>query len=188
MSTKLVAFDALMLDGKDLRGPSRPAARAAEGDTRRILPRGTERLMYLDHVVGRGIDLFQAVCELDLEGIVAKRRGGAYDPNATVWWKVKNVNYHQARDRWELFDRRRAGAPMMNVRKRLLAILSDVAPDLAVALWNDRDIRELPPHIREAICDALGHEAARRGLDANEKQNAYGRKLDALVKALGLDE
>ena len=70
----------------------------------------------------------------------------------------------------------------------MLAVLSDVAPDLAVALWNDRDIRELPRDIREAICDALGHEAARRGLDANEKPNDYGRELDALVKALGLDE
>jgi len=77
---------------------------------------------------------------------------------------------------------------MTDVRKRLLAVLSDVAPDLAVALWNDRDIRELPRHIREDICDALGHEAARRGLDAKEQPNAYGRELDALVKALGLDE
>ena len=77
---------------------------------------------------------------------------------------------------------------MTDVRKRLLAILSDVAPELAVALWNDRDVRELPRHIREAICDALGHEAARRGLDANEKPNAYGREIDALVAALGLEE
>ena len=41
---------------------------------------------------------------------------------------------------------------------------------------------------REAICDALGYEAARRGLDANELPNAYGRELDALIDALGLDE
>jgi ATP-dependent DNA ligase len=50
--------------------------------------------------------LFQAVCELDLEGIVAKRRDGAYDPKATTWWKIKNVDYSQARDRWELFEPR----------------------------------------------------------------------------------
>ena len=77
---------------------------------------------------------------------------------------------------------------MTNVRKRLLAVLSDVAPDLAVALWNGRDIGELPRNIRLAICDALGHEAARRGLDANEEPNVYGRELHALVKALVLDE
>jgi len=75
---------------------------------------------------------------------------------------------------------------MMDARKRLLAVLSDVAPDLAVALWNDRDVRELPRNIREAICDALGLEAARRGLDANEQPNAYGRELDELAAALGL--
>ena len=75
-----------------------------------------------------------------------------------------------------------------DARKRLLTVLSEVAPDLAVVLWNDRDIRELPRNIREAICDALGLEAARRGLDANEQPNAYGRDLEALVAALGLDE
>jgi hypothetical protein len=41
---------------------------------------------------------------------------------------------------------------------------------------------------REAICDALGYEAARRGLDANQSPNDYGRELDALIEALGLDE
>ena len=34
----------------------------------------------------------------------------------------------------------------------------------------------------------LGHEAARRGLDADESPTDYGRELDALVDALGLDE
>ena len=61
-----------------------------------------------------------------------------------------------------------------------------MAPDLAVALWNDRDSRELPRNIREDICDALGHETARRGLDANEQPNAYGRELDELANALPL--
>jgi hypothetical protein len=77
---------------------------------------------------------------------------------------------------------------MSDARKRLLAVLSDVAPSLAAALWNVRDVRALPRDTREAICDALGHEAARRGLDANESPNDYGRELDALIDALGLDE
>ena len=75
---------------------------------RRVVPRGAERLRYLDHVVCRGVELFRAVCELDLEGIVKKARDGAYDPAATTWIKVKNADYTQARDRWELFDKRRA--------------------------------------------------------------------------------
>jgi hypothetical protein len=56
-------------------------------------------------------------------------------------------------------------------------------------LWNVRDVRELPRATREAIYDAFGHEAARRGLDADDELNAYGRELDELAgEALGLDE
>jgi hypothetical protein len=78
---------------------------------------------------------------------------------------------------------------MSDARKRILAVLSEVAPSLAAALWNVRDVRELPRDTpREAICDALGHEAARRGLDANDSPNDYGSELDALVDALGLEE
>jgi ATP-dependent DNA ligase len=35
------------------------------------------RLLYMDHVVGRGADLFAAVCKHDLEGIVAKLENAA---------------------------------------------------------------------------------------------------------------
>ena len=70
---------------------------------------------------------------------------------------------------------------MSDARKRLLAVLSDVAPNLAAQLWAVRDVRELPRPTREAMCDALGHEAARRGLDADEVPNDYGRELDALI-------
>ena len=66
-------------------------------------------------------------------------------------------------------------ATMSDPRRRLLAVLSDADPNLAAELWNVPDVRELPRAIREAICDALGHEAARRGLDANEAPNDYGR-------------
>jgi hypothetical protein len=77
---------------------------------------------------------------------------------------------------------------MNDARKRMPAILSEVAPTLAAELWNVHDVRELLRDTREAICDALGYEAARRGLDENESANAYGRELDALIEALGLDE
>jgi hypothetical protein len=53
---------------------------------------------------------------------------------------------------------------MSDVRKRLLAVLSDADPNLAAELRNVRDVCELPRPTREAICDALGHEVARRGL------------------------
>jgi len=102
------AFDCISLDGRDLR--ARPLVERKR-HLRRIVTRRADRVRYLDHVVGRGRDLFRAVCELDMEGVVAKRRDGVYtsDPAATTWWKVKNVGYSEARDRWELFEPRAAG-------------------------------------------------------------------------------
>jgi ATP-dependent DNA ligase len=39
----------------------------------------------------------------DLEGIVAKRKDGAYTPSAK-WIKIKNATYSQAQGRGELFN------------------------------------------------------------------------------------
>lgn len=101
------AFDCLWLDGRDLRGLA-----LAERKTilRGLVPRQPTRLLYVDHVVGTGVDLFRAVCEQDLEGIVAKRIDGPYDPDAPTWVKIKNRNYSQAIGRHERFDKMRAGA------------------------------------------------------------------------------
>ena len=77
---------------------------------------------------------------------------------------------------------------MSDARKRLIAVLSEPAPDLAAELWGVRDVRELPRATREAICDVLGFESANRGLNRDESLNAYGHELETLIKALGLDE
>jgi ATP-dependent DNA ligase len=37
--------------------------------------------------------LFEAVCERELEGIVAKRRSGRYRPGQRGWLKIKNRAY-----------------------------------------------------------------------------------------------
>jgi bifunctional non-homologous end joining protein LigD len=74
------AFDLLVLDARDVRElPLVQRKRLL----RRVVPRRSDRLRYLDGLVGRGVDLFRAVCELDLEEIVAKRLDGIYDPTAT---------------------------------------------------------------------------------------------------------
>ena len=85
----------------------------------RIMPFIESRLMYLDHIEGRGCDLFRVACERDLEGIVAKWARGTYRTHgrATSWVKIKNLDYTQMRDRHELFavrgaDGRRGRAPM----------------------------------------------------------------------------
>ena len=51
-----------------------------------------------------GQELFEAVCGLDLEGIIAKRNTDPYDAR-TRWLKSKNPRYSQAEGRRELFDR-----------------------------------------------------------------------------------
>src|SRR4029077_15419704 len=55
------------------------------------------------YIEGRGINLFNAVCKRNLEGIVAKKKNGTY---ATVsgWLTIKNPNYAQSDRRHELFD------------------------------------------------------------------------------------
>jgi ATP-dependent DNA ligase len=64
------------------------------------------RLQKLDWVIGEGTAAFEAVCDLDLEGIVAKRMTDAYVPGKTRWWKVLNRSYSQKARRAELFERR----------------------------------------------------------------------------------
>ena len=40
-----------------------------------------------------GRRLFQAVCDHELEGVVAKRKGSRYRPGDRGWLKVKNRDY-----------------------------------------------------------------------------------------------
>jgi bifunctional non-homologous end joining protein LigD len=48
------------------------------------------RLVYVDHVVGRGADLFEHVRAIGAEGIVSKRAGSRYSGGATRdWRKIK---------------------------------------------------------------------------------------------------
>ena len=73
----LFSFDLLTCDGKDLR-TERLLDRKQE--LRRLLARSPadSRLKYTEYIDGCGTALFQRVCELDLEGIVAKHKSGPY--------------------------------------------------------------------------------------------------------------
>jgi ATP-dependent DNA ligase len=51
-----------------------------------------------------GRELFDSVCGMDLEGIVAKRKADPYEAR-TAWYKIKNPAYSQADGRRELFER-----------------------------------------------------------------------------------
>jgi bifunctional non-homologous end joining protein LigD len=53
-----IAFDVLSIEGEDVRGRSLLQRKRR---LRAIMPRIDSRLVYMDHVVGRGSDLFAAV-------------------------------------------------------------------------------------------------------------------------------
>ena len=112
------AFDLLTCDGKDLR-TERLLDRKQE--LRRLLAKNPAAcpLKYTDHVDGFGTALFQRVCELDLEGIVAKQKFGPYvtEREQSTWYKILNRGYSQKDGREELFERERQSA------RRRLALL-----------------------------------------------------------------
>jgi ATP-dependent DNA ligase len=60
-------------------------------------------VLYAGHIEGDGVDLFEAACGQDMEGIVAKLASGRYDPDATTWVKIKNRAYSQAEGRADFF-------------------------------------------------------------------------------------
>ena len=64
-------------------------------------------MLYADYIEGIGTEVFRTVCEMDLEGIVAKRRDGLYTPDETSWLKIRNTHYTQMEGRRELFEKRK---------------------------------------------------------------------------------
>ena len=70
------------------------------------------RFRYADHIEREGIALFKRVCEMDLEGIVAKHSLAPYTTERTTWFKIKNRNYSQMQGREELFERDRHREPV----------------------------------------------------------------------------
>jgi bifunctional non-homologous end joining protein LigD len=82
------AFDLLHLAGHDLR-------RCPIEDRKMLLRDVTgvarcERIVYVDHVLGMGKELFEAVRQIGGEGIVSKRRGSSYRGGETrEWLKTK---------------------------------------------------------------------------------------------------
>jgi bifunctional non-homologous end joining protein LigD len=100
-SPTFYAFDLLYLNGLDLR----QLPLIERKDKLRIL---IEKSRLSDvicgkYVEGRGIDLFNAVCQRNLEGVVAKRKTGTYT-TVSGWLKIKNPSYTQSQGRHELFE------------------------------------------------------------------------------------
>jgi len=117
------AFDLLSVDGKDLT--TRPLEERKRR-LRRIMPRIESRLLSVDHVEARGIDLFREACRRDLEGIVANWKHGPYhtDGVQTSWLKIKSPAYTQMTGRRELFERRRNSVTQRSTRRWSAPILA----------------------------------------------------------------
>jgi bifunctional non-homologous end joining protein LigD len=90
-----MAFDLLWLDGADLRGLKlKDRKRLLAG----IMPLVESCVRFVEHVPGRGVDLFDAACRHDLEGIIAKWKNGTYQSGPrTSWLTIRNPEYSQ----WE---------------------------------------------------------------------------------------
>jgi bifunctional non-homologous end joining protein LigD len=83
------AFDALFIDGYDLR--SLPLLRRKQLLSERfaVMPRA-ERVRFSDHVRGEGAAFFAQACKLGLEGIIAKRADSGYSSGRSkAWLKIK---------------------------------------------------------------------------------------------------
>ena len=83
-------------------------------------------LKYTEYIDGCGTALFRRICELDLEGIVAKQKFGPYvaEREQSTWFKILNRKYSQMQGREELFDRERHQEPVAGWHSCSLACAS----------------------------------------------------------------
>src|SRR5215471_10861640 len=98
------AFDLLFLNGEDMRALPLIERKAR---LKQLLRRKRSPVLYVDHIKARGREFFEKFCELDLEGIVAKRKSAVYQATekpSPYWLKIKNPQYSQAEGRDELFN------------------------------------------------------------------------------------
>jgi bifunctional non-homologous end joining protein LigD len=100
------AFDLLWLNGKDYR--TKPLIER-KMKLRWLISNNPQPLIYTSHVEAKGIELFEEVCRLNMEGIVAKHREGLYvsDARETTWIIINNPDYSILQSRHELLNLRK---------------------------------------------------------------------------------
>jgi bifunctional non-homologous end joining protein LigD len=101
------AFDLLWLNGEDLR--EQPLIHRKRQLKSSITTKEKRRVLYVDHVKQKGRKLFETVCKMDLEGVVAKPMISPYRliEGRSPWMKIRNPKYTQKEGRGELFHRRK---------------------------------------------------------------------------------
>ncbi len=90
-ASAFAAFDLIQLDGRDLRDLPLAERKRRLAD---LLPADTGPLYKILTIEEYGRALFEATRKLDLEGIVAKRKGDGYGPGAK-WYAIRNPAYYR---------------------------------------------------------------------------------------------
>jgi ATP-dependent DNA ligase len=101
------AFDLQFLNGNDCRRDSLAQRKLA---LRQLINSGKfSGAIYVYHVETEGTALHSRVCDLNLEGIVAKHKDSPYLSEKTIstWYKIRNPRYSQMIGSHELFERER---------------------------------------------------------------------------------
>jgi bifunctional non-homologous end joining protein LigD len=88
--TVFVAFDLLAWEEFDLR--RLPLVQRKEVLARLLPPVATGTLRYADHIAERGLELYQQVTRLGLEGVVAKRADSPYRQGRSADWRKIRVD------------------------------------------------------------------------------------------------
>ncbi len=93
----------VVLDGEDLRSRSCIERKQILRD---VVESGPDRLLYVDHIEEHGTRLYEQICQLDIEGIVAKPKDSVYADSArrSAWIKIKNPDYSQEEGRGNIFQ------------------------------------------------------------------------------------
>ena len=101
------AFDLMWLNGRDLRDLTLLERKEILRFRMRF---PSSRVIFVDHIEGKGKALYQQICKRDMEGIVCKPAISPYRTfrGKSTWIKVKNPKYSQAVGRGELFNKRRS--------------------------------------------------------------------------------
>jgi len=107
-----VVFDVLRVDGKNMMDASFEERRA----TLVRLPLRPPTAVVAE-TFAEGAALFDAVCRLGLEGVVAKRLSSRYRANQRGWIKTKNPNYWRLDLEREAMQRSRERRADMRTRR-----------------------------------------------------------------------
>jgi bifunctional non-homologous end joining protein LigD len=134
------AFDLVYLDGHDLR---RCPIEERKALLRQVLDEArSERIVYVDHVIGCGRQLFEAVQQIGAEGVVSKRLGRAYRGGETRDWlktKCHKVGHFAITGFQELGEGRLEAVHVAEDIEGKLAPAGQVRCFAGKGLWSELD-------------------------------------------------